>query len=311
MQRAPPYRQFTHPDGRQWNIRLNGSVVELQITNEGDTVERKRKFDAPVLGARDLDDAVKEQLAEGFTEHTPPEWKRRLDELVTFWETDDPGFDADVLRAHLLDNGEAFAKQTMDTLGWWETGQPRDPNTARTWLRTNIDTAIGGVLLALRWADPQVLVNVDALLAEVKNPEVLEALLSIVEHPTASDEEEGPDSRPSNMPLLALKALGKPDSDTALRLIRALDSDDERTRDVAAAILAEFSSDDGLFAALWDHRAVARQSDGMCWAMMRAAEIRRAAELRDFLQFMIKSPRFRAPGYPERLKDALAKLKNR
>ena len=80
MVRAPPYRQFSHADGRKWNIRLNGSTVELQITNDGDTVERRRRFDAPVLGARDLDDAVKEQLAEGFTEHTPPEWKRRLDE---------------------------------------------------------------------------------------------------------------------------------------------------------------------------------------------------------------------------------------
>jgi hypothetical protein len=311
MQRAPPYRQFTHPDGRSWNIRLNGSTVELQITNDGDTVERKRKFDAPVLGARDLDDAVKEQLAEGFVEHTPPEWRRRLDELVSFWEIDDPGFDADVLRGHLLENGGAFAKQTVDTLTWWETGQPRDPNSARTWLKANLDQVIAGVCLAMRWPDAQVLVNVDAFLAEVKRPEVLEALLSVVEHPTASDEDGGPEARPSRMPLLALKALGKPDSDTALRLIRALDSDDERVRDVSSAILAEYSTDDGLFAALWDHRTVARKSDGMCWAMMRAAEIRRSAELRDFLQFMIKSPRFRAPGYPERLKDALAKLKNR
>ena len=310
MVRAPPYRQFSHADGRKWNIRLNGSTVELQITNDGDTVERRRRFDAPVLGARDLDDAVKEQLAEGFTEHTPPEWKRRLDELVSFWEIDDPGFDADVLRTHLLANGEPFAKQVMDTLAWWETGQPRDPNTARTWLRDNIENALAGVLLALRWADAQLLVHADALLAEVKRPEVIEALLSVVEHPTKEDDGSA-DARPSNMPLLALKALGKPDSDTALRLIHSLDSDDERVRDVAAALLAEFSDDDGLFAALWEHRAIARQSDGMCWAMMRAAEIRRPAELRDFLQFMIKSPRFRAPGYPERLKNALAKLRNR
>lgn len=239
MQRAPPYRQFTHPDGRSWNIRLNGSVVELQITNDGDTVERKRKFDAPVLGARDLDEAVREQLAEGFTEHTPPEWRRKLDELVTFWETDDSGFDAEALRSHLLESGEELAKQTIDTLSWWETGQPRDPNTARAWLKANIETAIAGVVLALRWPDEQVLVHVDALLAEVKRPEVIEGLLSIVEHPTEADYEGAPEPRPSNMPLLALKALGKPDSDTALRLIRALDSEDERSRDVAAAILAE------------------------------------------------------------------------
>jgi len=311
MQRAPPYRQFTHPDGRSWNIRLNGSIVELQITNDGDTVERRRKFDAPVLGARDLDEAVREQIAEGFAEHTPPDWRRRLDELVSFWEIDDAGFDADVLRSHLLDNGEPFAKQVIDTLGWWETGQPRDPNSARAWLKENIDNAMAGVLLALRWPDEQLLVHVDALLAEVKRPEVIDALLSIVEHPTEEPYEGAPEPRPSNMPLLALKALGKPDSDTALRLIHALDSDEERSRDVAAAILAEFSMDDGLFAALWEHRVVARKSDGMCWAMMRAAEIRRSAELRDFLQFMIKSPRFRTPGYLERLKNAMAKLKNR
>ena len=223
------------------------------MTTDGETFERKRKFDAPVLGARELDAAVKEQLSEGFAEHTPPEWKRRLDELVWFWEADDAGFDADVLRSHLLESGEAFAKQTIDTLGWWETGQPRDPLSARKWLFENIDKAMAGVLLALRWADPQVLVHVDALLADVKSPDVIEALLSIVEHPTPEDP-ENPDARPSNMPLLALKALGKPDSDTALRLIHALDNDDERTRDVAAAILAEYSQDDGLFAALWEHR---------------------------------------------------------
>lgn len=311
MVRAPPYRQFTHADGREWHIRLNGSTVELRITNEGETVERKRRFDAPVLGAKDLDEAVKEQLADGFIERTPPEWRRRLDELVTFWEIDDPGFDAEVLRSHLLSGGEAFAKQTIDTLSWWETGQPRDPDTARGWLLSHIEQALSGVLLALRWPDAQVQVHVDALLAEVRSPEVIEALLSLVEHPTVVRDEDDPDARPANMPLLALKALGKPDSDTALRLIRALDSDEERTRDVAAAILAEFSADDGLFAALWEHRVVARRSDGMCWAMMRVAEIRRSAELREFLQFMIKSPRFRSPGYPERLKDALAKLRNR
>jgi len=310
MKKVIPYRQFTHPDGRQWNIRLDGSTVELQITNDGDTVERKRRFDAPVLGARDLDEAVREQLAEGFTEQTPPEWKRRLDELVSFWELDDPGFDAEVLRGHLLANGEAFAKSTIETLSWWETGQPRDPDSARAWLKEHLEGALAGVLLALRWPDQQVLVHVDALLAEVKRPEVIEALLSIVEYPTpiAADPE---DTRPSNMPLLALKALGKPEPETALRLIKALESPDERVRSLAAAILAEFSEDDGLFAALWARRAAARHSDGMCWAMLRAAEVRRAFELREFLQFMIKSPRFRAPGYSERLHDALGKLRNR
>ena len=109
MKKVIPYRQFTHPDGRQWNIRLDGSTVELQITNDGDTVERKRRFDAPVLGARDLDEAVREQLAEGFTEQTPPDWKRRLDELVSFWDQDDAGFDADVLRSQLLLAGDPMA----------------------------------------------------------------------------------------------------------------------------------------------------------------------------------------------------------
>ena len=127
MARTPPFRRFTHPDGRQWEIRLVGSVVELRITSDGDTVTRRRPFDAPVLGANDLDVSVREQLAEGFTEQTPPEWKRRLDELVTFWEADDPGFDADILRSQLLDGGEAIAKETIEKLTWWETGQPRDP----------------------------------------------------------------------------------------------------------------------------------------------------------------------------------------
>jgi len=60
---------------------------------------------------------------------------------------------------------------------------------------------MAGVLLALRWADSQVLVHVDVLVADVKSPDVIEALLRI-----------------------------------------------------------EYSQDEGLFAALWDHRAVAISS---------------------------------------------------
>ena len=69
--------------------------------------------------------------------------------------------------------------------------------------------------------------------------------------------------------------------------------------------------DDGLFAALWEHRVVARQSDGMCWAMMRAAEVSRSVDLRDFLKWMQKSPRFRTPAFSERIGNAMAHLKNR
>ena len=308
MARQPPFRKLTHPDGRQWEVRLNGTDVELRITSDGETVERRRRFDAPVLGASDLDALVREQLGEGFIEQTPPDWIRRLDELVTFWEADDPGFDAEVLKSQLLAAGEALAKETIEKLTWWEEGQPRDPELARGWLLEHADTALPGVLLALRYPDAQVLLRVDALLAEVPRPEVIEALLSVIEHPTP---EEGDEGRPSNMPLGALRALGKPDPDIAERLARALDHDDSRTRDVAAALLAEWAADDELFGVLWRHRAIARQSDGMCWAMMRAAEIRRAPEFRDFLRWMQKSPRFRRPGYAERIGDALAGLRNR
>lgn len=310
MARSPPFRRFTHPDGRQWEIRLAGSVVELRITSDGETVERRRKFDAPVLGANDLDAAVREQLAEGFTEQTPPEWKRRLDELVTFWEADDPGFDADVLRSQLLAAGEPLAQETLEKLSWWETGQPRDPAVSRAWLKEHSDAILPGLLLALRYPDRQVLLHVDALLAELKQPEVIEALLSIIEHPTPNEGEDA-GGRPTNMPLGAMLALGKPDADTAHRLSQVLGADDFRSRDVAAAILAEFSDDDALFAALWRRRVIARESDGMCWAMMRAAEVRRAPEFRDFLKWMQKSPRFRTPGYAERVGNALAHLKNR
>lgn len=306
MARPPPFRRFTHPDGRHWEIRVVGSVVELRITTDGETVTRQRKFDAPVLGANDLDASVREQLAEGFTEHTPPDWKRRLDELVTFWEADDQGFDADVLRSQLIAGGEALAKEAIEKLTWWETGQPRDPNLGRVWLRENIDGVLPAVLLALRYPDAQVLLHVDALLAEIKEPGVIECLLSIVEHPTPNDGD-----RPAYMPLAALLALGKPDADTAGRLAHALDSEDFRVRDVAAAVLAEFSEDDLLFNTLYRRRTVARESDGMCWAMLRVAEVRRAPELRDFLKWMQKSPRFRTPGYAERIGNAMAKLKNR
>ncbi len=310
MARSPPFRRFTHPDGRQWEIRLVGSVVELRITSDGDTVTRQRKFDAPVLGATDLEAAVREQLAEGFTEQTPPEWKRRLDELVTFWDQDDPGFDADVLRSQFLAAGEPLAQETMEKLGWWETGQPRDPQLARAWLAEHAETVLPGLLLALRYPDAQVLARLDALLAEVPRPEIIEALLSVIEHPTP-DVAEADGGRPAHMPLGAMLALGPPDADTAKRLAAALQHDEVRARDVAAALLAEFSADDALFALLWKARVIARQSDGMCWAMLRAAELRKDPVLRDFLKWMHKSPRFRAPGYAERIGDALAHLRNR
>lgn len=319
MARPPPFRRFTHPDGRQWDIRLVGSVVELRITSDGETVERRRKFDAPVLGANDLDASVREQLAEGFTEHTPPDWKRRLDELVTFWEADDPGFDADVMRTQFLAAGEAVAKEAIEKLVHWEAGQPRDPNASRAWLREHVDAILPVLLLALRYPDAQVLLHVDALLAEIKEPGVMEALLSVVEHPVPNDDADlqpnavapGGFGRPSHMPLAALLALGKPDADTAGRLAHALDQDDFRVRDVAAAVLAEFSTDELLFASLYRKRTVAKESDGMCWAMMRAAEVSRAPELREFLKWMQKSPRFRTPGYADRVGEALAKLRNR
>ncbi len=306
MARPPPFRRFTHPDGRQWEVRLVGKVVELRITSDGETVERKRPFDAPVLGANDLDALVKEQLSEGFTEQTPPDWKRRLDELVTFWEADDPGFDADVLRAQLLEAGEPLAKETVEKLTWWETGQPRDPQLSRAWFKEHVDQVLPGLLLALRYPDDQVLLHVDAFLAELKEPGLLEALLSIVEHPTPNDAD-----RPAHMPLATLLSTGKPDEDTAVRLAHALDQDDFRVRDVAAAVLAEHATDERLLNLLWRKRVVARESDGMCWAMMRAAEVSRSPELRDFLRWMQKSPRFRTPGYSERLGEALAHLRNR
>ncbi|MBL9039103.1 MAG: hypothetical protein JNG84_11345 [Archangium sp.] len=299
-----PFRRFTHPDGRVWEIRQNGKVLELRIGTDGDTVERRRPFDAPVFAAAELDVQVREQLAEGFSEHTPPGWTSRLNELIAVWEADDPGFDVDVLRGQVLAHGDEAAKAAIDHLAWLEEGQPRDPATAHAWFVANAETALGALVLALRYPDPRVLENVDSVLAELKRPEVIEGLLSVVEHPPA-------ESRPSHMPLVALKALGKPDSDTALRLIHALDHDDDRSRVVAAQLLAEFSDDDGFFAALWERRAAAREVDGLCWAMLRAAEVRRDAELRDFLRWMQKSPRFRDNGYPERLGDALARLKNR
>ena len=308
--RAPPFRQFTHDDGRQWEIRLRGNVVELRITSDGETIERQRAFDAPVLGARDLDGLVQEQLAEGFTERTPPDWRRRLDELVTWWEADDQGFDADVLRSQFLAGGEALARETIEKLTWWETGQPREPSLAADWLRKNMDTALPGLLLALRYPDAQVLMHVDALLGETAHPEIMEALLSVVEFPTA-DVDERLGGRPAHMPLKALLALGKPDIETAQRLAKVLSHDDLRSRDVAAAVLAESATDDLIFAALWKRRVAARDSDGMCWAMMRAAEVSRAPQLRDFLLWMMKNPRFKTPGYEKRIGEALAHLRNR
>jgi hypothetical protein len=307
MVRAPPYRRFVHPDGRLWEVRLNGKVVELRITTDGDTFERKRPFDAPVLGAADLDALVKGQLEDGFVETTPPDWKRRLDELVAYWDQDDPGMDADVLRMQLLEKGEATAKACIERLSWLEAGMPRDPAATRAWLRDHVDEVLPGILLALRYPDEQVLLHIDSLLAELKLPGVIEALLSIVEHPTADE----PDGRPCHMPLESFVALSPPDADTAARLVKLLDSEDIRVRDVAAKVLAESSLDDDLFAALWKKRVVAKESEGMCWAFMRAAEVRRDFVLRDFLRWMQKQARFKEPLWADRVTHALVNLKNR
>jgi hypothetical protein len=198
----------------------------------------------------------------------------------------------------------------MAHLASWEKGQSKDPEVARAWLREHLDAVLCGVLLALRYADAQVLLRVDALLAEVPRPEVIEALLSVVEHPTPADADED-GGRPWHLPLGALLGLGKPDSETALRLFRCLEADDLRVRDTAAAVLAEHSTDDGFFAALWSRKALLRQSDGTCWAVLRVAEVRRAPELREFLLWMQKSARFKTPAYGQRIGDALAHLRNR
>ena len=52
---------------------------------------------------------------------------------------------------------------------------------------------------------------------------MIEALLSIIEHPTPNEGD-----RPSHMPLGAMLALGKPDADTMLRLSNAMGVDDFR-----------------------------------------------------------------------------------
>jgi hypothetical protein len=310
MARSPPFRRFTHADGRQWEVRLCGSVVELRITSDGETVSRRRPFDAPVLGAQALDAMVREQLDEGFVEQTPPEWKRRLDELVTFWEEDDPGFDADVLRSQFLAAGEPLAMETMEKLSWWETGQPRDPALARAWLSAQADTVLPGLLLALRYADAQVQVHLDALLSEQARPEIVEALLSVIEHPTPLAE-AADGGRPAHMPLLSMLKLGRPDDEGARRLVAVFKHDDPRAHEVAAALLAEFSADDALFALLWKQRTLAKKSEGVARAMLRAAEVRRDPALRDFLLWMQKAAPFKAPPFPQRISDALAHLRNR
>lgn len=309
MARATPFRTFSHADGRQWAIRATGKAVELRITSDGETFERTRTFDTPGLATDDLALAVREQLAEGFTETTPADWKQRVDELVALWAVDDPGFDAEVLSTQFLAAGDALVSETMNQLTSWETGQPQDPAVARAWLKEHLDAVLPGILLALRYPDQQVLLRVDSLLEELPRPECIEALLSIVEYPTANVAEHL-GGRASHMPLGALKALGKPGPDTVPRLSAALGSEDFRTRDLAASLLAEFADDEALLGLLYKRRVIARESDGMCWAMLRAAEVSHAFVLRDFLRWMQKSTRFRTPGYHERIGDALAHLRN-
>ena len=86
MARVPPYRRFTHDDGRQWEARVNGRMVELRITSDGEVLERRRPFDVPVLAAQDLKLQAKAYYNLGNVHYRLGQQAEDLDKLEEAWK---------------------------------------------------------------------------------------------------------------------------------------------------------------------------------------------------------------------------------
>ena len=65
----PPFRVFRHPDGRQWQIRVTGTRIDLRIAADGpDRVDRSRTYRNEEAARDEAQDLIGEQLRDGFVE---------------------------------------------------------------------------------------------------------------------------------------------------------------------------------------------------------------------------------------------------
>ncbi len=230
---------------------------------------------------------IEEQLADGFTEVSAPPWRAFLDQLVAFWEEDDPSFDTAGLRDAILASRAPRAAEIVDHLAGladrWVAqpdGSSRmdmdDASQARhtEWLTEHADASLPALFLGLRHPDYGAQLLVEGVLVRLGRREVLPSLMSVIVRPAAN---LAPHlgGRPQHFPVDALSRLGPPPPDVAGRLVEALDHGDSRVAAAAAAVIAEHVTDDALFEPLLACAGRAKKNDGFAWAMMRAAEVRR------------------------------------
>ena len=304
----PAFRCFEHADGRKWQLRCSGPLLELRIdTGDGDWVERKRSFDDSVSALAEETVLVSQQRADGFLEVSLPRWMAFLDQLVANWKEDDPSFEAAALKETLLLYADPIGTaEALEALAPLEGGSILDESVAKAlaWLTRRMPQVLPGLLLGLKHPNYDALLSVHGMLSKHKLPEALPALLSALAFPPKNT-----GGRSNVDPSHAIHSLGKPDGATAERVIALLDHEDFRVATAAAAVLCEFAEDDTFAAALMNFAPARRAWDGACWTFMRAAEVRRDPAMRPFLEWMLNSSRFRSAGYPQRIREALAGLR--
>lgn len=323
MNPAPAYwRKFQHPDGRSWEVSVEGIQLRIRLrADDGETFERTRKFGDGDEAERELSQLIDEQLQDGFEEISTPMWRAQLDTLVEHWMQDDPAFDAAALRERVLactsPSAAEIVEQVMNLADRWvkqsdgsavlDMDHALDTRAGK-WLERHGSASLPALLLALRYPDNSAQMKVESILGNLRSPEALPALLSVIEHP-APNLANHLGGRPQHFPTHALMKLGVPGEDTRLLLVQALAREDFRVVDAAAHVLAEFSAEDRFFEPLVALSEQAKRRDGLSWCLMRAAETRRDPVLLPFLQWMQKSGKFKSGGYPERIAEAIAGLK--
>jgi hypothetical protein len=292
------------------------------VTADGQRLERTRKLRDGTEARRELEELVREQLADGFVETTAPAWQTFLNSLVEYWQHDAPSFDAKALQTSVMaparPSPQEMVEATMRLADRWIAQTDgstvldfdhSDSDAASAWLRNNLPATLPILQLALRHPDYAAQLRVEAILGEAGGIEALPALLSVVEF-SAANLASHLGGRPQHFPMWAIKRCGEPTDETGSTLIRLLDHEDFRIAGAAAKILAECATVDKFFQALLAKQDRAKREDDYAWALMRAAEVRRDPLMRPYLEWMLKNRRFKSAGYPQRIREAIAALRS-
>lgn len=278
----------------------------MSFPDDPEPVERTRKLDDARAAEREAGSMVAEQLSEGFSEVSTPAWRQTLDDLVGWWNEDDPAFGAPALRDEFLQNESA--EELMGAilqLRDRETVEP-DPRTTQAvaLLERRLPEALPALQLALRLPDAPAHRRLESLFAKTTPEAALPALYSVLEHPPENlDTSFG--GRPVSLPAWVLGRYPAPDEERFARLVALLDAEDVRQVGAAHKILAEHSNDDRCFQALLERAH--QDTDDVALAVVRAAEVRKDPRLRRALERFEK--RKLGAGWRDRVRDALVGLR--